>query len=57
MQVNYPDMVLGVQTQTLYEDGEVEEDVVTSVEVTDSEAEEVERSDETNVEDVPRNLE
>jgi hypothetical protein len=57
MQVNYPDMVLGVQTQTLYEDGEVEEDVVTSVEVTDSEAEQVERSDETNVEDVPRNLE
>jgi hypothetical protein len=57
MQVNYPDIVLGVETQTLYEDGEVEEDVVTSVEVTDSEAEQVERSDETNVEDVPRNLE
>ena len=56
MQINYPDIVLGVQTQTLYEDGEVEEDVVTSVEVTDSEAEEVERSDETNVEDVPTNL-
>ena len=56
LQINYPDIVLGVDTKTLYEDGEVEEEVVTSVEVTDSEAEEVERQDETNVEDVPRNL-
>ena len=56
LQINYPDIILGVDTKTLYEDGEVEEDVVTSVEVTDSEAEEVERQDETNVEDIPRNL-
>ena len=53
LQVNYPDIVLGVNTKTLYEDGEVEEDVVTSVEVDDAEAQEVEEQDTTNVEDIP----
>ena len=53
LQINYPGIVLGVQTKTLYEDGEVEEDVVTSVEVDDQEAQEVEQQDTTNVEDIP----
>ena len=53
LQVNYPGIILGVDTKTLYEDGEVEEDVTTSVEVTDSEAEQVEREDTTNVADEP----
>lgn len=53
LQVNYPDIVLGVNTKTLYEDGEVEEEVVTSVEVDDAEAREVDEQDTTNVEDVP----
>ena len=47
LEVNYPGIVLGVNTKTLYEDGEVEEEVVTSVEVTDEE------QDTTNPEDVP----
>ena len=53
LQVNYPGIVLGVETKTLYEDGEEREEVVTSVEVTDSEADQVEREDTTNVEDIP----
>lgn len=42
---NYPDIVLGVQTKTLFDDGEVEEEVITSVEVTDEENEEVQKQD------------
>ncbi len=53
LQINYPDIVLGVNTKTLYEDGEIEEEVITSVEVDDEEAREVEEQDTTNVEDVP----
>ena len=53
LQINYPDIVLGVDTKTLYEDGEVVDEVVTSVEVDDAEAREVEEQDTTNVEDVP----
>ena len=53
LQINYPDIVLGVNTKTLYEDGDVEEEVVTSVEVDDAEAQEVEKEDTTNVEDIP----
>ena len=37
LEVNYPEIVLGVNTEQLFEDGETEEDVVTSVEVTDQE--------------------
>ena len=37
MQFNYPDIVLGVETKVIFEDGSVEEEVVTSVEATDSE--------------------
>ena len=53
LQINYPDIVLGVDTKNLYEDGETVEEVVTSVEVTDDEAEQVEEQDTTNVEDIP----
>ena len=53
LQINYPDIVLGVDTKNLYEDGEVVDEVVTSVEVDDEEAREVEEQDTTNVEDVP----
>ena len=44
--VNYPDLVIGVETKQLYEDGEVEEEVVTSVEVSDQEDEQL--NEETN---------
>ena len=37
MTFNFPDIVLGVETKVIFEDGTVEEDVVTSVETTDSE--------------------
>jgi len=37
MQVNYPDIVLGVIQKKLFADGEVEEEVVTSAETTDAE--------------------
>ena len=53
LQINYPDIVLGVDTKNLYEDGETVEEVVTSVEVTDNEAEQVEDQDQTNIEDIP----
>ena len=53
LQINYPEIVLGIDTKNLYEDGEVIDEVVTSVEVTDDEAEEVEEQDQTNVEDIP----
>ena len=42
---NYEDIVLGVETKTLFMDGEVEEEVITSVEVTDEENEEVQKED------------
>ncbi len=35
LEVNYPDIVIGVNTTQLFADGTVEEEVVTSVEVTD----------------------
>ena len=37
MSINYPEIVLGVETTTLFEDGTTEEEVVTSVETTDAE--------------------
>ena len=37
MSVNYPEIVLGVETVTLFDDGTTEEEVVTSVETTDAE--------------------
>jgi len=30
LEVNYPDIIIGVETKRLYDDGEVEEEVVTS---------------------------
>jgi hypothetical protein len=44
--VNYPDIVIGVENRQLYEDGEVEEEIVTSVEV--SEEEEQQLNEESN---------
>ena len=52
LSVNYPDIILGVQTRTLFDDGEIEEEVVTSVEVTDEENEEVQKEDNENVLDI-----
>lgn len=46
LQVNYPDIVIGVESRQLYEDGEVEEEVVTSVEVSEQEDEQI--NEETN---------
>jgi len=37
MSVNYPDIVLGVETTTLFDDGTTEEEVVTSVDTTNAE--------------------
>ena len=37
MSVNYPEIVLGVETTTLFDDGTTEEEVVTSVETTEAE--------------------
>jgi hypothetical protein len=48
LQVNYPDIAIGVETKQLYDDGTVEEEVVTSVEVT---AEEDEQLNENNSND------
>lgn len=42
---NYPGIVLGVETKTLFDDGEIEEEVITSVEVTDEENKEVQKED------------
>lgn len=39
LQVNYPDIVIGVENRQLYEDGDVEEEIVTSVEVSEQEDE------------------
>jgi hypothetical protein len=41
LEVNYPNIVLGINSEQLFEDGEVEEDVVTSVEVTDQEDQDI----------------
>jgi len=37
LQVNFPDIVIGVETKQLYQDGRTEEEITTSVEVTDAE--------------------
>ena len=37
MQVNYPDIVLGVIQKKLFADGKEEEEVITSAETTDAE--------------------
>ena len=41
LEVNYPGIVIGVESKRLYEDGDVEEEVVTSVEVSDTEDEQI----------------
>ena len=41
LEVNYPEIILGVQTKQLYDDGTVEEEVVTSVEVSAEEDQEL----------------
>jgi hypothetical protein len=42
MTYNYPDVVLGVETETLFADGEIEEEVVVDNDTTDAETQEVE---------------
>jgi len=37
LEVNYPDITIGVETKQLYEDGTVEEEVITSVETNEAE--------------------
>lgn len=37
LSINYPEIVIGIETKQLYDDGTVEEEVVTSVEATDNE--------------------
>ena len=44
---NYQDIVLGVETKTLFEDGTTEEEVVTSVEATDAEDAAIQKDDTT----------
>ena len=39
--INYPDIVIGVETKTLFDDGEIEEEVITSVEATEDETNEL----------------
>jgi hypothetical protein len=41
LQVNYPDIVIGVETKRLYDDGEVEEEVVTSVDTSTEDDEQI----------------
>ena len=41
LEINYPGIVIGVETKQLYQDGTVEEEVVTSVETTDQEDEQI----------------
>jgi len=50
LEVNYPGIVIGVETKRLYEDGESEEEVVTSVEVSDQEDEQI--NEQTNDSDI-----
>lgn len=53
LQVNYPEIVIGVQTKQLYDDGTVEEEVVTSVEVSEQEDQELnEQIDDTNISNI-----
>ena len=47
---NYPDIVLGVETKQLFDDGTVEEEVITSVETTDEEHNDI--NEETNDNDI-----
>ena len=42
---NYEGIILGVETKSLFMDGEIEEEVITSVEVTDEENEQVQKQD------------
>lgn len=50
LEVNYPGIVIGVETKRLYEDGEAEEEIVTSVEVSDQEEQQI--NQETNDSDI-----
>jgi hypothetical protein len=42
---NYEGIVLGVETKSLFMDGDIEEEVITSVEVTDEENEDIQKED------------
>ena len=51
--VNYPDIVIGVENRQLYEDGEIEEEVVTSVEVSEEEDQQLnEESNDNNLSNI-----
>lgn len=53
LQVNYPDITIGVQTKQLYDDGTVEEEVVTSVEVSAEDDQELnEQIDDTDISNI-----
>jgi len=41
LSINYPDIVIGVETKRLYDDGEVEEEVVTSVDTSTEDDEQI----------------
>jgi hypothetical protein len=41
LEVNYPDIIIGVETKRLYDDGEVEEEVVTSVDTSKEDDEQI----------------
>jgi len=43
LQFNYPDAVLGVETKQLYDDGTVEEEVITDTDTTDAEQTDIEQ--------------
>lgn len=49
LQVNYPDIILGVESKQLYDDGTVEEDIVTSVETTVEDDQQINEQLETEV--------
>jgi len=50
LEVNYPDITIGVATKQLYSDGTVEEEIITSVEVSDEENEQLnEENDDNNI--------
>lgn len=46
LEINYPDIIIGVDTKQLFEDGTTQQEVVTSVEVTDQEDSDI--NEETN---------
>jgi len=51
--VNYPDIVIGVENRQLYEDGEIEEEVITSVEVSEEEDQQLnEESNDNNLSNI-----